>query len=159
MKVYIITSGSYSDYGIDRVFLKKEKAKEFIKLYTNCEIEEYETSDDKLDIGKYRVYEYLHIEYTDKNYSNKENFYTCIQQDNNLEYPNLNDYLVVYKSYYHSDNNNICINKLLPDNYTKEDIDKIKEKYLKICRDYISEIKAYVSEGYSYDQIKEMLFK
>lgn len=46
-KVYIVTSGEYSDYGIDRVFSTEEKAKEWVKVITsmyggNYDIEQYE---------------------------------------------------------------------------------------------------------------------
>lgn len=46
-KVFIVTSGEYSDYGIDRVFSTEEKAKEWIDIITsmyggNYNIEQYE---------------------------------------------------------------------------------------------------------------------
>ena len=46
-KVYIVTSGEYSDYGIDRVFSTEEKAKEWVDVITsmyggNYNIEQYE---------------------------------------------------------------------------------------------------------------------
>ena len=46
-KVFIVTSGEYSDYGIDKVFSSIEKAKEWIKVVTsmyggNYNIEPYE---------------------------------------------------------------------------------------------------------------------
>ena len=33
-QVYIVTSGDYSDYGIDRVFFNMEKAKEWVDVIT-----------------------------------------------------------------------------------------------------------------------------
>ena len=46
-KVFIVTSGEYSDYGIYRVFSSEEKAKEWIEVITsmyggNYNIEQYE---------------------------------------------------------------------------------------------------------------------
>ena len=46
-KVFIVTSGEYSDYGIDRVFSTEEKAKEWVDIITsmyggNYNIEQYE---------------------------------------------------------------------------------------------------------------------
>ena len=47
-KVFIVTSGEYSDYGIDRVFSTEEKAKEWVDFNTsmyddgNYSIEQYE---------------------------------------------------------------------------------------------------------------------
>lgn len=54
-KVYIVTSGSYSDYGIDRVFKDKRKAeiwcaeKNTKYEWDEYRIEEYEYSDDKME--------------------------------------------------------------------------------------------------------------
>lgn len=47
IKVFIVTSGEYSDYGIDRVFSTEEKAKEWVDIITsmyggNYSIEQYE---------------------------------------------------------------------------------------------------------------------
>ena len=49
MKIYIVTSGSYSDYGIDAVFTDHEKALEFVRIFNggSYNIEEYE-SDPKI---------------------------------------------------------------------------------------------------------------
>lgn len=41
--IYIVTSGEYSDYGIDAVFTTKEKANEYVQQHgTEYSIEEYE---------------------------------------------------------------------------------------------------------------------
>jgi len=45
-KVYVITHGCYSDYGIVTVFKNKENAEKFIEEFKDCEIEEYEFSDE-----------------------------------------------------------------------------------------------------------------
>lgn len=34
-EIYIVTSGSYSDYGIDEVFTNKEKAEDYVRLKNN----------------------------------------------------------------------------------------------------------------------------
>ena len=34
-RVFIVTSGEYSDYGIDRVFSTEEKAKEWVNVITS----------------------------------------------------------------------------------------------------------------------------
>ena len=54
MKVYVITSGEYSDYHIVRVFAEKENAQKYIALMNKGRciysddyyLEEYETDDD-----------------------------------------------------------------------------------------------------------------
>lgn len=46
-KIYIVTSGEYSDYGIDTVFSTKEKAKAYIQQNgTNYNIEEYDLDEE-----------------------------------------------------------------------------------------------------------------
>lgn len=56
MKVYIITSGCYSDYSIDAVSLDRGEAEKICATLNNnrcmdefCEIEEYDTEDIKID--------------------------------------------------------------------------------------------------------------
>lgn len=45
MKVYIITSGEYSDYAIDAVTLNKEEAEKMVNVFPEERIEEYDTDD------------------------------------------------------------------------------------------------------------------
>ena len=48
-KIYIVTSGCYSDYTIERVFSTKEKANEFIQQHgTDYRIEEYVVDEEKV---------------------------------------------------------------------------------------------------------------
>lgn len=57
MKIYVVTSGCYSDYGIDAVFVDKKEAAKFAAVkdkdnnYMTYRIEEYETADGGIDIG------------------------------------------------------------------------------------------------------------
>ena len=47
--IYIVTSGCYSDYRIERVFSTKEKANEFIQQHgTDYRIEEYVVDEEKV---------------------------------------------------------------------------------------------------------------
>lgn len=48
-KVYIVTSGSYSNYSIQRCFLDKDKAEAYMKVCSDSglnELEEYDLNDD-----------------------------------------------------------------------------------------------------------------
>lgn len=63
MKVYIVTSGCYSDYCIDAVFLDMDAAAKYCATHTGerlqygaFNIEEYETQDDQITT-KRKVYE------------------------------------------------------------------------------------------------------
>jgi hypothetical protein len=56
MKIYVVTSGAYSDYCINQVFLSREKALAFIKSreaeyrYDDPGIEVYDTYDDRIEM-------------------------------------------------------------------------------------------------------------
>ena len=61
-KIYIVTAGEYSDYGIVEVFENEQKAVMFAKaynngdyIYGNAQIEVYETHDDCVDTGKDKI--------------------------------------------------------------------------------------------------------
>ena len=46
-KIYIVTSGEYSDYTIDAVFSTKEKAEEYVQQYgTNYRVEDYDIDEE-----------------------------------------------------------------------------------------------------------------
>jgi hypothetical protein len=54
MKIYVVTSGSWEDYGIDKVFLSKEAAESYCryqeKFYDyddRCSVEEWDDSSDE----------------------------------------------------------------------------------------------------------------
>jgi len=56
MKIFIVTSGEYSDYGICAVFSTKEKAQKYIEIYPDqqSEIEEWNVDEDMALINKIR---------------------------------------------------------------------------------------------------------
>lgn len=67
-KVYIVTSGEYSDYGIECVFSSRQKAEKYIKecdAYPPCRIEEYEL-DVVSDNNKF-LYEVFFYENDNRN--------------------------------------------------------------------------------------------
>ena len=55
MTIYVVTSGEYSEYGVDAVFLDKEKAMLYCAAHNvketddPCWIEEYDTYDDDIN--------------------------------------------------------------------------------------------------------------
>jgi hypothetical protein len=57
MKIYIVTSGQYSDYGIRCVFLSREKAQNYVRYHQSAfdpdysyRVEEYDTFDENYQI-------------------------------------------------------------------------------------------------------------
>ena len=137
MKVYLVTSGEYSGYRIEKIFLDKKKAKEFAKWvpYAN-DIEEYETADDVCYGKCYRVratyvegqqvrfdIDKVHIDKVSE-CSNQQTFvnYTC------------------YKNKYE-----LFIVRDIPEaNWNEE---KCKARMTKACYDYMGHIKYMLSEG------------
>lgn len=74
-KVYIVTSGEYSDYGIDRVFSTEEKAKEWVDVITSMYGGNYNIEQYKLDAPIPERKEYLFFEaYIENNTIIKSNF-------------------------------------------------------------------------------------
>jgi len=67
MKVYVVTYGLYSDYGIEAIFSTKEKAEEYLKNAAeigyeqgyselNDDILEYELDERNIDLNKKNTY-------------------------------------------------------------------------------------------------------
>ena len=74
-KVYIVTSGEYSDYGIDRVFSTEEKAKEWVDVITSMYDGNYNIEQYELDAPIPERKEYLFFEaYIENDVVIKSNF-------------------------------------------------------------------------------------
>ena len=86
-KAYIVTSGSYSDYSIERVFLNKEKAERYIELCDNHwdtpVIEEYDI-DDNNSIDEIVYVEGKHCKSKNLIFKNKE-MDVSIKRTNSLD--------------------------------------------------------------------------
>lgn len=52
-KVYVLTSGEYSDYSIEAVTLDKDQAETLERIHTDWMVEEYDTDDIQI-LEKYR---------------------------------------------------------------------------------------------------------
>ncbi len=153
-KVYIVSTGDYSDYGIVAVFLNKEKA-EYYKnhLVNSNDIEEFETSDD-------RVIEPLN--YCWISYCFEENKHRYLF-DKELGCINIQ----MHKG--NTTDNNWVTNKTeigcggclslirIINNENDFDENILKEKYLKVCKDIVANIRQLRIEGFSDEQINEIL--
>lgn len=57
MRVYVVTSGEYSAYHIEKVFTDREQAQMYANLNSDRYVEEYSTDDTNIDdINKYYAY-------------------------------------------------------------------------------------------------------
>ena len=154
MKIYIITSGSYSDYGIRRVFTDLEKAEKYASLcdtdggYNEARIEEYETEE-----SDFQAITYVDIDY--KVNDNGEEYTFKINKTNTLDdkESDIND-----TYYYGWDYNNekvILIKRVI--NNLNYDEQFLKDKYLKVCHDLFAQIKYMQTQGGLEKDIQQWL--
>ena len=144
MKVYIVTSGTYSDYMIRGVFLNKDKAEEYREwLYDANEIEEYDTSDD-IQINKlYHIYIEL------KWYPDKQEKLSCyIKKDVNTH--NFQTY-TNYGSW-----EQISLSRTINENNYDEEY--WKNKFIKVAYDLKAHVLYLRSIGLDDNTIKDEIY-
>ena len=145
MKVYVVTSGTYSDYMIRKIFLDKDKAEEYRKwLPDSNDIEEYDTSDDDVIDKQYKIRVDL------KWYPNKKenliarSWKDCESDTNYNYYSNYND---IWEKL-------IVVRTVNADDYSEQ---YCKDKLTK----HIYDLKAYVeylkTEGCDKKQIRDAI--
>ena len=124
-KVYIVTSGEYSDYGIDRVFSTEEKAKEWVEVITSMYGGNYNIEQYELDAPIPERKEYLFFEaYIENNTIIKSNFeFYFTDKPNEIKFFRQSD-----GSY-----DKICIGTIKLK--SGESLDKAKERAVKVVQD------------------------
>ena len=125
MKVYIVTSGIYSDYRIEAVFSTREAAELFIATNNTIDypydyIEEYEMDDNVVITDKgiyqhYRYYPRTHVVSSVPTFNNKEPY---IEKERNW-----NSVIFHYWSVYRD-----LDEKTLADEYNKYKMEKIESE-------------------------------
>lgn len=154
MKIYIVTSGKYSDYRIKRVFRHKEKAERYLSLcdtyFNESVIEEYETCDDtEFDELRYLTFHY------DIN-EGKENIELRVRASNTLD--DSEDKIYFSSQYNWNGHQHITLHRVINSNNIDETY--LKEKYKKICQGLLAEIKALREiEGWDHIMVEEWLKK
>jgi len=144
MKVYVVTSGIYSDYMIRKIFLNKDKAEEYRKwLPDSNDVEEYDTSDDGTIEKKYKIRIDL------KWYPNKkEELIARSWKDCESDY----DYN--YYSNYNKWEKLIVVRTVNADNYDEQHWKDKLTKFIYDLRAYVNQLK---SEGYNEKFIKDAI--
>lgn len=146
MRVYVVTSGTYSDYMIERVFLDKDKAEEYREWLPGGDnyVEEYDTSDDDSIQKQYKIRICLRW-YPNK----KEDLITKSWKDCESSY-NYND----YSNYGDIWEELVIIRTVNVDNYDEQHwIDKLtKQAY-----DLKTQIEYLKSEGFDRRHINEVI--
>lgn len=151
MKIYIVTAGQYSDYRIEKIFTDKTKAEEFAKwFYDSNGVEEWDT-EDEFEVEKYYS---ICVQYKICDNCSCETPIVCVSNcTNNNHTPNIT-YLADYHTY-GLDYIVLNISRTVKANNDNETF--YKEKYTKVAYDTMAMIKQLHVEGYSYNQINEML--
>ena len=145
MKVYVVTSGTYSDYMIRKIFLDKDKAEEYRKwLPDGNDVEEYNTSDDDTIEKKYKIRIDL------KWYPNKEekliarSWKDC-ESDYNYNY---------YSNYSDIWEELAVVRTVNADNYDEQHWKDKLTKFIYDLRAYVNQLK---SEGFNEKFIKDAI--
>ena len=146
MKVYIVTSGIYSDYCINRVYIDKNKANEYAEWLANdhVTVEEYDISDDDAIEKQYKI----RIEL--KWYPNKEekliarSWKDC-ESDYNYNY---------YSNYSGIWEELIVVRTVNADNYSEQYWKDKLTKFIYDLKAYVNQLKA---EGFNEKFIKDAI--
>ena len=147
-KVFVVTSGEYSSYYIEAVFLDKSKAELYCQCHRDCTIEEYSLCDNNI----YTPYYIVFIDYRWNMKTNQTridfSFETHAKEDCQFYIKN-RCASTIYGGF-------VNINKsirLYP--YPSEEVkEKIKDKYTKAFQDYQAQMKYILSE-YNLQDIED----
>lgn len=152
MKIYVVTTGSYSDYGIHSVFTDKNKAEECAALLDGSnDIEEYDTSDTAV----FRYVTKFLIRVTE----NAGGWLDCsalsFAQDP-LETREYKDDTIMYD--HHWGEPTLRLERYIYDsNMTCEKVEFYREKYKKAAQDIWYIVQQKLSEGFTLDQINKLI--
>lgn len=155
MKVYIVTSGSYSDYRIDKVFTDRELAEKYVLYnsggYDEPQITEYETIEQDFEEINYIEIDYdiaKEDEFFEIEFSKTDSISMDLQSIAATDFSmgKLDD-----------DYDSLFLTRTIPSDHNKENI---KDKYLKVCRDLYAQIKSLKEvEGWNEEMINDWLAK
>jgi hypothetical protein len=136
-KVYIVTSGSYSDYKIQRCFFNKQKAEDYMKIcekynYDLNDLEEYDL-DDSVEI---KPLYYISAQYyfdEKPSYCDKKYYFKIVSTNN------LDEDIQSINSTHYCHGNFVTIRRLINSNNFDEEY--LRNKYEKVCQDLEKQIK------------------
>ena len=136
--LYVVTAGCYSDYHIEAIFINKSKAELYCTCHEDCEIEEWDLSDDKI----FTPFNMVIINFEIRNNGNDKiyfNFKHLAKEDSSFYLEN-RDSVTVYEH----DWMTISLYRRLPNNYNEQ---AIKNKYTKVYQDLRAELLYMMSES------------
>ena len=147
-KVFVVTSGEYSSYDIEAVFLDKSKAELYCQCHRNCTIEEYPLCDNNIYTPYYIVV--INYRWNLQTDQTRIDFYfeTHAKEDCKTYIKNRLD----SRMYGGFVNINSSI-RLYP--YPSEEVkNQIRNKYTKAFQDYQAQMKYILSE-YNIQDIED----
>jgi len=149
-KVYIVTSGYYSDYSIERVFLDKEKAEKYVSVShrNDLSVEEYDITD--LNVELENIKNVKEITYQCEIRTGKE-IDISFDDINSIDFE-ISTY--VYEYYYNNNELTLSLTRQLRENETEN---QATERIMKIAQDISAEIRYELSNGANIDEINKML--
>ena len=153
MKVYVVTTGCYSDYSIDKIFTDRQKAENYKEwTYDANEIEEYDTEDNLVFEKFYKV----EVRYTEHmmSYDNTEPkvAITKCQHVDKYETPPCYFSLNRWSNNYLFD---LTMIRFVPAQNWNEEF--YVNKYKKAMYDYLAIVKQRMLEGCSEKDIQMLL--
>lgn len=144
MKIYIVTSGCYSDYHIEKVFTDKNKAEEYKEwLYDANDIEEYETEDDLI------VNKFYNINVSADVYPNGI-LGPDVRIVKRLNTNNPSNYFYDYGKYF-----KLSINRCVAEENWNEEF--YVNKYTKALYDLIAIVKYHLSNGIPHQLVNKLI--
>lgn len=149
MEIYVVTSGCYSDYGIEKVFLDKEKAEHYAEWGEDRRVEVYNTEDNCVVNEVYKIMVYGDITHNGTELKPAVCVYKNDRSFGNSIYFRTSWYSKTQDVY------NFGFTKYIDNN--NHDERWLKDKYQKVYYDLANIIKYHLSQGATEDEIDKML--
>ena len=159
MKLYVVTSGEYSDYGIDCIFLDKTKAENYVRYHQDgwggSRIEEYDTADEgytPVSNGFHKISGEITIT-KDCKIKNLQT-HSCYLVDVAEDIAELSDYS--WSSKAGEDSWCLYIIRSFPENIIEYE-GQPREKMVHILNDTAAMVADFRKQGYAIEEIREMM--
>lgn len=150
MKVYVVTSGCYSDYTIEKVFTDEAKAEEYAEWLCNSNpVEEYDTEDNLVVEKYYKINIYMKVYDTGNSEPNVHIYKECDKNSWGTRGIYYLDYHKREGGYFE-----IYINRLIPAQNWNEEF--YVNKYTKAIYDLAAIAKQKRTEGATEKDIQQL---
>ncbi len=150
MKVYVVTTGCYSDYQIDRVFTDKYKAEDYRKWCRDAnDVEEYDTEDNFVFKKFYKMHIQYRVNDDGRNLEPKVTIQKCVHEQVFKNYTSVSDMHKWNGKYIE-----LFMTRYVPEENWNEDF--YRNKYVKAIYDFAAIARQKLFEGFTDRQITDM---